>query len=41
VLEQGGTVPAGATVKADDILTNQFVPEFNKFDTLVVQRKAR
>jgi NitT/TauT family transport system substrate-binding protein len=41
VLEQGGTVPAGATVKADDILTNQFVPEFNKFDALVVQRKAR
>jgi NitT/TauT family transport system substrate-binding protein len=40
VLEQGGTLPAGATVKADDILTNQFVPEFNRFDPLVVQGKA-
>jgi NitT/TauT family transport system substrate-binding protein len=41
VLEQGGTIPAGATVTADDVLTNQFVPEFNKFDALAVQRKAR
>ncbi len=41
VLEQGGTLPAGAVVKADEILTNQFVPEFNRFDPLAVQRMAR
>lgn len=41
VLEQGGTIPAGATVGANDIVTNQFVPEFNKFDALIVQRKAK
>jgi NitT/TauT family transport system substrate-binding protein len=40
VLEQGGTLPAGAVVKADEILTNRFVPEFNRFDPLVVKRKA-
>ncbi|WP_167772607.1 ABC transporter substrate-binding protein [Ramlibacter henchirensis] len=41
VLEQGGTVPPGATVPPGEIVTNQFVPEFNKFDALVVQRAAR
>jgi NitT/TauT family transport system substrate-binding protein len=40
VLEQGGTIPANAAVGAGDVLTNQFVPEFNKFDPLVVRRKA-
>jgi NitT/TauT family transport system substrate-binding protein len=41
VLEDGGTVPAGAVVPASEVMTNQFVPEFNKFDRLVVQRQAR
>jgi NitT/TauT family transport system substrate-binding protein len=41
VLEQGGTIPAAAVVTAGDVLTNQFVPEFNRFDPLIVQRKAR
>ena len=40
VLEQGGTIPAGAVVTADDVLTNQFVPEFNKFDPALVRRHA-
>jgi NitT/TauT family transport system substrate-binding protein len=40
VLEQGGTIPANAAVGAGDVLTNQFVPDFNKFDPLVVRRKA-
>ncbi len=40
VLEHGGTIPPNAGVTAGDVLTNQFVPEFNKFDPLVVQRKA-
>ncbi len=40
VLEQGGTIPAGAAVTADDVLTNRFVPEFNKFDPAAVRRKA-
>jgi NitT/TauT family transport system substrate-binding protein len=40
VLEQGGTIAAGAGVTANDVLTNQFVPEFNKFDALVIRRKA-
>jgi NitT/TauT family transport system substrate-binding protein len=40
VLEQGGTLPSGAVVKAEDILTNQFVPEFNRFDPLVIRRMA-
>jgi NitT/TauT family transport system substrate-binding protein len=41
VLEQGGTVPAGASVPPSEVVTNQFVAEFNKFDPLVVQRQAR
>ncbi|MBI5276463.1 MAG: ABC transporter substrate-binding protein [Burkholderiales bacterium] len=40
VLEHGGTIPPGAGVTANDVLTNQFVPDFNKFDPLVVRRKA-
>jgi NitT/TauT family transport system substrate-binding protein len=40
VLEHGGTIPAAAGVTANDVLTNQFVPDFNKFDALVVRRKA-
>lgn len=40
VLEQGGTIVPGATVSADEVLTNQFVPEFNKFDAAVVRRQA-
>jgi len=40
VLEHGGTIPPGAGVTASDVLTNQFVPDFNKFDALVVRRKA-
>lgn len=41
VLEQGGTIPAGAGVTANDVFTNQFVPEYNKFDPLIIQRRAR
>lgn len=41
VLEQGGTIPANAGVTSADVLANQFVPEYNKFDALVVQRTAR
>lgn len=40
VLEHGGTIPAAAGVTANDVLTNQFVPDFNKFDALVVRRRA-
>ncbi len=40
VLEMGGTIPPGAGVTANDVLTNQFVPDFNNFDALVVRRKA-
>lgn len=40
VLEQGGTITPNAGVTANDVLTNQFVPEFNKFDALVIRRKA-
>jgi NitT/TauT family transport system substrate-binding protein len=40
VLEQGGTIPANAAVSANEVLTNQFVPEFNKFDAAAVKRKA-
>ena len=40
VLEQGGTIPAGAAVPADEVLTNRFVPEFNKFDAAAVRRRA-
>jgi NitT/TauT family transport system substrate-binding protein len=40
VLEQGGTIPPAAGVTANDVLTNQFVPDFNKFDALVMRRKA-
>ena len=41
VLEQSGTIAAGAGVTANDVFTNQFVPEYNKFDALIIQRKAR
>lgn len=40
VLEHGGTIPPNAAVTPNDVLTNQFVPEFNKFDPLVIQRAA-
>lgn len=41
VMEDSGNIPPGSVVKPDEILTNQFVPEYNKFDALVVQRQAR
>ncbi|RYZ12142.1 MAG: hypothetical protein EOO24_04275 [Comamonadaceae bacterium] len=40
VLEQSGTIPAGAGVTPEDVLTNRFVPEFNRFDAAAVRAKA-
>jgi NitT/TauT family transport system substrate-binding protein len=40
VLEDGGTIPAGSQVTAGDVLTNELVPAFNKFDAAAIRRKS-